>query len=265
VAGKTLSLAGHAYTKAETGVGLDDVITLGAPKNVVGLPQARAGRGSLRHVAHSGIRDMILNGELAPGERVLEVECAKRLQISRTPVREAIARLVSEGLIARTDDRVPVVCEISADGILDILAVRRVLEVEAVRRACDSPGRDDLLALRREVTTFLDNAGATAAEHKTVDERLHLAFPTMARSPLLTEMIGNLRTRTRVFDKGLLPERFEPGCREHIAIIDAVLGGDADAAEAAMRVHLGNVVTSIIDHLKRRSRGPSADEPTCRR
>ncbi len=208
-------------------------------------------RGNLREVAYEGIRELIVTGELAPGDRVLEKDCAERLGISRTPVREAIGRLTSEGLISRSNGGAPVVIRISADDIIELLHVRRLLEVEAARRACDAPGREALMALRRGVLDFLKGERPSAAEHMVMDDRLHETLAHMARSQLLAELIANLRLRTRIFDKSLLPDRFEPGCREHIEILDAVIHGDADRAEAAMRVHLNAVSDSILEHLKR--------------
>ena len=202
-------------------------------------------------MAYSGIRDMILGGDLAPGDRVMENDCAARLGISRTPVREAIGRLMTEGLIARSDGGAPIVNRISADDILEIQNVRRLLEVEAARRACNAPGRDNLLALRRVLVAYLEGDRPDAAAHMALDDRLHNSLAIMARSQVLAELIANLRLRTRNFDKTALPDRFEPGCREHIAIIDAVLSGDPDRAEDAMSAHLDNATESILDHLKR--------------
>ncbi|MEM8663923.1 MAG: FCD domain-containing protein, partial [Pseudomonadota bacterium] len=115
-------------------------------------------------------------------------------------------------------------------------------------------GRDELLALREVFVRYLDGETPGAAAHRDTDDALHAALARMARSPILAEMIANLRLRTRVFDKGEIPDRFEPGCREHIAIIDAVLIGDAEGAQSAMRTHLGNVGQSILAHLTRGTR-----------
>jgi DNA-binding GntR family transcriptional regulator len=208
-------------------------------------------RGNLREVAYAGIREMIVSGELAPGDRVMEKDCAERLGISRTPVREAIGRLTSEGLISRSNGGVPVVIRISADDIIELLHVRRLLEVEAARRACDAPGREALMVLRRGIIDFLEGERPSPGEHMAMDDRLHDTLARMARSNLLAELIANLRLRTRIFDKAMLPDRFEPGCREHIEILDAVIHGDADRAEAAMKQHLNAVSDSILEYLKR--------------
>lgn len=65
------------------------------------------------------------------------------------------------------------------------------------------------------------------------------------------ELIEGLRRKTRMFDKGSIPARFEPGCHEHIEIIDAILGRDPDRAERAMRLHITNAREAIINHIHR--------------
>ena len=86
-----------------------------------------------------------------------------------------------------------------------------------------------------------------------IDDRLHGIVAALSGSNLLAQFVRDLRLRTKVFDKARLPERFVPGCREHIAIIDAVVSGDVQAAETAMRTHLDNVRESIMTYLKRLS------------
>lgn len=210
-----------------------------------------APHGTRAVAAYDAIRASIVEGRLAPGERVLEEEFATRLGISRTPVREAIGRLVNEGLIARADAGAPTVHRVTADEIIEILNVRRLLESEAARQAAGGAGRDALLALRKVFVAFQKDAPATAAEHRAADDLLHETLCTMARSRLLADLIRSLRLRTRVFDKGLIPERFVPGSFEHVAIIDAVVAGDAAGAKQAMRAHIDNVTASILAHMKR--------------
>lgn len=196
------------------------------------------------------IRGMILDGTLVPGTRLQEKAFADRLGVSRTPVREAIAQLMSEGLVAKPAGGAPVVNSISLSDIMEILHVRRLLECEATRQAALS-GKplDELLKLRSEIKGFLEGPRPDAETHASVDRRLHLALARMAGSGLLTELIENLKTKTIIYDKGSIPDRFEPGCHEHLAIIDAVIARDADAALEAMRVHLTNVREAIISHI----------------
>jgi DNA-binding GntR family transcriptional regulator len=212
---------------------------------------ARPPRGGLGEAAHAELRRLIVSGELAPGTRLLEQDCAARLGLSRTPVREAIGRLVSEGLVRRPPGGAPVVHRITADELVEILEVRRLLEVEAAGRAAGSAGRDELLALRRRFAAFLEGPAPDPEAHRAADDALHDALARMAGSRLMAEMVANLRLRTRVFDKRVVPERFEPGCREHVAVIDAVVRGDRPGAETAMRAHLDHVAESLLASLAR--------------
>jgi DNA-binding GntR family transcriptional regulator len=198
------------------------------------------------------IREMILNGTLTPGTRLQEKAFADKLGVSRTPVREAIGRLVSEGLVTRSGGGTPVVNSISLSEIMEILHVRRLLECEATRQAVLS-GKplDELITLRKQVLGFLEGPRPDTETHAELDQRLHLTLARMAGSSLLTNLIEGLKTKTRIYDQGSIPDRFEPGCHEHIAIIDAVIARDPEAASEAMRVHLTNVRESIISHISK--------------
>ncbi|MGJ8573285.1 MAG: GntR family transcriptional regulator [Hoeflea sp.] len=198
------------------------------------------------------IRAMILDGTLTPGTRLQEKTFADRLGVSRTPVREAIGQLVSEGLVTRSGGGTPVVNSVTLSEIMEILHVRRLLECEATRQAALS-GKplDELIILRNQVVGFLDGPRPDPETHAALDQRLHLALARMAGSSLLTSLIEGLKTKTRIYDQGSIPDRFEPGCHEHIAIIDAVIARDPEAASEAMRIHLTNVREAIISHISK--------------
>lgn len=207
---------------------------------------------TLGQSAHERLREMILGGELSAGTRLQEKTFADRLGVSRTPVREAIALLISEGLVTRSSGGVPTVNSISITDFMEILHVRRLLECESARQAAsvNSPA-EPLVALRKRVDAFLAGPRPTAVEHMRLDDDLHILIARIAGSRLLTDLIQNLRLKTRMFDQGSIPARFEPGCHEHIEIIDAILARDPDRAEGAMRVHISNAREAIINHIHR--------------
>jgi DNA-binding GntR family transcriptional regulator len=196
------------------------------------------------------IKSMILDGTLAPGALLREKSFADQLGVSRTPVREAISQLISEGFATRTTGGTPAVNSVSLKDIMEILHVRSLLECEAARKAALSGKKtEELQALRKQVESFLTGPRPDPDMHYALDERLHLTIAEMAGSQLLGELIEGLKIKTRMYDQGSIPERFEPGCHEHIAIIDAILGGDADEAADAMKLHLKKVRESIISHI----------------
>ena len=197
---------------------------------------------------------MILSGELPSGTQLQERAFADRLGVSRTPVREAIARLMNEGLVTREHRGVPTVSRISISEVMEILHLRRLLECEAARQAARVPSDPAIwLAYKSTLSTYLNGYRPSAVEHADFDFDFHRQIARTAGSSLLTEMICGLKLKTRIFDQGELPDRLEPGTREHIVIADAILARDPDAAETAMREHITNAREAILRHLHRLS------------
>lgn len=200
--------------------------------------------------AFKRLKSMILEGTLEPGMRLSEKRLADLLGVSRTPVREAISQLISEGLAVRSAGGTPVVNRISLNDLMEILHVRSLLECEAARKAALSgASRDDLAKYQSRVEVFLLGPRPSDAEHSALDIDLHNLIARMAGSKLLSELIEGLKVKTCIYDQGSIPDRFVPGCHEHIAIINAILDHDPDAASAAMKLHLKNVRESIISHI----------------
>lgn len=207
---------------------------------------------TLGDTTHDRLRRMIVSGELPAGTRLQEKAFADRLGVSRTPVREAIARLVSEGLVTRSQGGVPVVNQISISEIIEILHIRRLLECESARQAATVHAQvEPLLSLRARTEALLAGGMTTPAEHADLDEELHTTIARVSGSRLLAELVQNLKLKTRIFDKGFIPERFEPGLKEHLDILDAILARDSSRAETAMRRHLDNVRESILASIQR--------------
>lgn len=196
------------------------------------------------------IKALILDGSLPPGTRLSEKKFADRLGVSRTPVREAIGHLISQGLATRSAGGAPVVNSVSLSDIMEILHVRSLLECEAARKAASSgKPMDELLEHRSKVYGFLEGPRPDSASHSALDMNLHLAIAHMAGSKLLTELIEGLKTKTRMYDQGSIPDRLVPGCHEHLAIIDAIVAQSPEEAAAAMKLHLANVREAIIAHI----------------
>tara|TARA_R100000655_G_scaffold71789_1_gene110245 strand:+ start:312 stop:959 length:648 start_codon:yes stop_codon:yes gene_type:complete len=196
------------------------------------------------------LKAMILDGTLEPGTRLSEKKFADHLGVSRTPVREAIGQLVSEGLAKRSAGSAPLVSSVSLNEIMEILHVRSLLECEAARKAASSgKSTAELNDIRDKIQRFIDGPRPTAAEHSALDMRLHFILAEMAGSNLLLELIESLKVKTGMYDQGSIPDRLVPGCEEHIALIDAVIAKEPDAASAAMKLHLSNVRESIISHI----------------
>jgi DNA-binding GntR family transcriptional regulator len=206
---------------------------------------------TLGQSSYERMRDMILQGTLATGMSLGEKRLADILGVSRTPVREAITRLVSEGLVVHEAGQTPVVRSLSIGDFIEVLHMRRLLEVEAAGRAAEAGSTRELDTLRLSFIAFRDGPPPDLETHMHADDSLHNCLADRAGSRLLAKMIQDLRLKTRIFDTNRLPARLVPGAIEHIEIIDAVIARNPERAQAAMRAHIENVRASVLSHLGR--------------
>jgi DNA-binding GntR family transcriptional regulator len=164
-------------------------------------------------------------------------------------VREALNRLESEGFVTRKAGRILVVTELSTRELIETLHVRQVVESESIALACGRISPLELDALEAAVRAILDCAEPSAEADWEVDCRLHGAIAQASGNSVLADLISNLRRKTFMFNLHRVPERFEVGHREHLAIIDALRREDREMARAAIRTHIENVKLSIIRKL----------------
>ena len=108
----------------------------------------------LRDVVFNTLRQAILRGELKPGERLMEIQLANKLGVSRTPIREAIRKLELEGLVLMIPRKGAEVAEITEKSLRDVLEVRRALEELAVRLACDKISEEKIQELKEAAEYF---------------------------------------------------------------------------------------------------------------
>ncbi len=224
---------------------------LSASPRIVDGERTTGANATIGETTYLRLRDMILSDALSAGDALQEKKLADLLGVSRTPIREAITRLTTEGLVERTIGLTPVVRRLSANEFIEILHVRRLLEVEAAGRAAEADGSEALNVIRAKIQRFRDGEVPTPAEHIGVDDALHSTVANLAGSRILAELIRDLRQKTKIFDMGQMPERFAPGIAEHLEIIDSILSKDVHRAQNAMRTHIDNVRSSVIDHLRR--------------
>jgi DNA-binding GntR family transcriptional regulator len=205
---------------------------------------------SLSRLAYRAVLKQIMDGELKPNEVVQEARLATDLGFSRTPVREAIGKLEGEGFVVR-NGRTVTVQELTAADYFEILHMRRIIECEAAGLAAE-PGRIDafaLHALRQEVESL--DATDGVEKHWTVDGKIHSMIAEATGSRLLAQTVADLRRRSLLFGIGRRPGRLLSGKAEHLALIDAILSGDAMEAKAVMWRHLENMRAEVLRSLDR--------------
>ena len=108
----------------------------------------------LRDVVFNTLRQAILRGELKPGERLMEIQLANKLGVSRTPIREAIRKLELEGLVLMIPRKGAEVAEITEKSLRDVLEVRRALEELSVQLACEKITKEEIRELERVAKEF---------------------------------------------------------------------------------------------------------------
>lgn len=193
------------------------------------------------------LRELILGGEIAPGERLNEVELATSLGISRGPLREAIARLAAEGLLSVVSHRGAFVSTFDADELRDLYELRIALEVLAVRRAAERAGEAMIAELRGmldETATVLDAVDVGYPS----DIDVHRGIAQLAGNRPLLETALNVHHRINLARSrsGHQPGRAKDAYAEHCEIVDAISGRDADLAERLVREHLNRSLTNAL-------------------
>jgi len=203
------------------------------------------GDRSLTQNAFDAVLHMIQTGTLANGDVVNERRLAEQLGLSRTPVREALGRLEGSHYLRRSG-RILLVNGVELNEILEIMSVRMLLEADAARSAAGKMPAARLAAIRLRLGEMARAEQVSTLHHWEVDDFLHLSIAETGGNKLLLRLIGELRTRTRMFGKETVPARFEPGRSEHLAIIDAIESGDGDAAAKAMVLHIEGARNAIV-------------------
>lgn len=187
---------------------------------------------------YARLRADIAARTLRPGERLRENELAERLGVSRTPVREALQRLQSEGLIGFAPQRGLIVTDLTAGQVMEIYAMREVLEGAAARFAATSASAMEIDSIRRILERCGQATDAAVAEAENV--RLHDAISAAAHNDYLLRAMMVLRDALTLLGTTTLsaPGRLASAHLEHAAIVAAITAGDPDGAEQATRAHI---------------------------
>jgi DNA-binding GntR family transcriptional regulator len=223
--------------------------------------------GSVRasDTAYASLRDDILHWELPPGTILAEVEQARRLSLSRTPIREAFARLTAEGLLVALPGRGLVVSELSRETIVELFELRRVLEAEAARLAAVRRTVGVFAGLRDEFSAahlLLEDESGLRAYYQLV-ERLDTAMDAAVQSRFLVAAIRQLRPhliRARRLARDN-PERLRQAANEHLMIVEAIVEGDAELAASTTSIHLKRSLKNILAVIDSPEKAPE-DAPT---
>ena len=207
----------------------------------------------LRDVVFNTLRQAILKGELKPGERLMEIQLANKLGVSRTPVREAIRKLELEGLVLMIPRKGAEVAEITRQDMEDVLEVRTALEELAVKDACDHITDAQLSELKKASNEFTKALleGKDLVTCADADMHFHDVILSATNNRRLIQMLNNLSEQMYRYRMEYLKDErtHKTLIEEHDAIRRALKKHDKVKAGAAIRVHIDNQKRSILESL----------------
>ena len=202
----------------------------------------------LRNVVFNTLRDAILRGDLQPGERLMEIHLAKKLGVSRTPVREAISMLEQEGLAVTYPRRGAQVAKMTVKDLDDVLEIREVLDTLAASLACRNMNSDDINNLATACADFEKaTRGNDIREVVRTDEAFHNVIYEASNNPRLRAILLNLKGQMYRFrfeyvkDKSNYPFLI----KEHKDILEALKTRNEEEVIKHTKKHLVNQMESV--------------------
>ena len=198
----------------------------------------------LREVVFHTLREAILTGELEPGEHLMEVKLANKLGVSRTPVREAIRKLELEGLVVMTPRRSAEVAKITKEDLIDVLEVRKVLEIMYNGK--------DLIKLRENLKCFkLYINKNSVTEIATTDVQFHEIIYNSTGNRRLNQILYNLREQMYRYRLEYIKDRQTRKnlILEHDEIIQSIQERDIERAKKAILIHIEKQEETILGNM----------------
>ncbi|MEX0707342.1 MAG: GntR family transcriptional regulator [Woeseia sp.] len=207
------------------------------------------------------LRSLIVQGELAPGDRLNERVLAERFNISRTPLREAIKILALEGLVRLLPNRGAEVTQLTRSNVEDMFQVVGALEALAGELACQRASDDDIAEIRRLHNEMWARFEAgDRAEYFTLNQRIHAKIVDCAGNAELSAIYRNLAQRLHRarYMANFSKDRWSHAMQEHEEILDAIASRDSARLNSILKSHLQNKFDAIKNWLDESGDGRSA-------
>lgn len=210
----------------------------------------------LREVVAETLREAIVNGTLKPGERLMEIQLAEELGVSRTPVREAIRKLELEGFVVMIPRRGTYVADLSIKDINEVFEIRTALDVLAAGLAVERITEEELEQMERmlvEIGELIENQ-ADIEQIVEVDSQFHDVLYRASRNDRLVGIINNLREQFTRFRSISIqyPGRMKKSVEEHKELVEAIASRDTDRAQQIAREHMENSEQTLLQDLNER-------------
>ncbi|MGE5574302.1 MAG: GntR family transcriptional regulator [Bacteroidota bacterium] len=222
-------------------------------------------RQTISERVYERLRKAIVEGHFAPGERLIQDRLAEQMGVSRSPVREAIRRLESEGLVEVAPVRGVTVINMSIDEAVGLYDLREVLEGLAARLAARNISLEQLSELRNCVKRMEGFLPPKTVPQRWVEEnsRFHEIIVKATRNRKLAELLPVLRESIGVLCRAIQsnPGRVPEAMREHEAILSAIARGDAEEAERLGRLHIVHSKNAVLAGLRGETQSGRAPSP----
>jgi DNA-binding GntR family transcriptional regulator len=206
----------------------------------------------LRELVFENIRKAIVSGTFAPGERLMEIQMADELGVSRTPVREAIRKLEMEGFVVMIPRRGTYVANLSIKDINDVYEIRISLDVLAAGLAAERIEPEEIEELQKLLLEITEaNEAGDMDKIVQLDTAFHDVLYKASRNDRLSNIINNLREQiTGIRGTSMrYPGRMADTIEEHRALVDSIAARDPERAQNAARVHLENAEHTLLKAL----------------
>jgi DNA-binding GntR family transcriptional regulator len=216
-------------------------------------PSALINRQALHEAVAARLRDMIVEGRLAPGERLSERELCLQLGISRTPLREAFRVLATEGLIALPPNRGAQVVKLSAGDVRDTFDVMGALEGLSGELACRHVADSDITALRvmhEEMVTC--HARGDLPSYYRINRVIHERINAIAGNPTLTRTYRALNDRLHAlrFRSNYIKEKWDRAVADHGEMLEALAARDGEYLRRILVDHLAHKRDAVLEDMK---------------
>ena len=208
----------------------------------------------LRDVVFNTLREAILKGDLKPGERLMELQLASKLGVSRTPIREAIRKLELEGLVIMIPRKGAEVADITEKSLRDVLEVRKALEELAVQLACEKITQEELEELEKAGENFKKvlKRSKDITEVAEADVRFHDVIYMATDNQKLIHLLNKLREQMYRYRVEYLknPDVHEQLTQEHEEIVYHIKRREKVEATAVTCQHIDNQVSAVTDKIR---------------
>lgn len=207
----------------------------------------------LREIVFEHLREAIIKGALRPGERLMEMQLAEEMGVSRTPVREAIRKLELEGLVIMVPRRGAYVSDLSIKDVAETYEIRGALEALAAGLAAERINEDELEEIERILVKISEsiekNDIKATIEH---DEAFHAILYRASHNDRLVQIINNLREHIQRFRSTSLgtPGRLKAVLFEHRKIAEAISERNAELAQQLAQEHIENAENALMEWIK---------------